>query len=46
MDGLLDALERVKSNIQIRVVVLSGEGKGFCAGLDMASFSDMISESV
>ena len=43
IDGLLAALESVKNNKQIRVAVLSGVGKGFCAGLDMASFSDMIS---
>jgi enoyl-CoA hydratase/carnithine racemase len=43
IDGLLTAIERIKNDKSIRVVVLSGEGKGFCAGLDMASFSDMVS---
>lgn len=43
IDGLFSALEQVKSDRAIRVAVLSGEGKGFCAGLDMASFGDMVS---
>jgi enoyl-CoA hydratase/carnithine racemase len=34
--------ESLKSNKELRVIVLSGEGKGFCAGLDMLS---MMSES-
>ena len=43
IDGLFAAMERVRSDKSIRAVVLSGEGKGFCAGLDMASFGDMVS---
>ncbi len=43
MDGLLAAVEQIRADKSIRVVVLSGEGKGFCAGLDMASFGDMAS---
>jgi enoyl-CoA hydratase/carnithine racemase len=43
IDGLLAAIERVRSDQSIRCVVLSGEGKSFCAGLDMSSFADMIS---
>lgn len=43
MNGLLAAIEQFKADKRIRVVVLSGEGKGFCAGLDMASFGDMVS---
>lgn len=43
MDGLLAAIERIKADNSARVVVLSGEGKGFCSGLDMASFGDMVS---
>jgi enoyl-CoA hydratase/carnithine racemase len=42
--GLVDASERLAKDPSVRVVVLSGEGKSFCAGLDMASFQAMASE--
>lgn len=32
--------ERVMTDRSIRAVVLSGEGKAFCAGLDLANFTD------
>ena len=41
MDALIDAAVRVKSQTGIRCVLLSGEGRGFCAGLDRAGFQDM-----
>src|SRR5262245_13270978 len=36
--GLRDAGEQLKSEPGLRVVVLSGEGESFCAGLDFGSF--------
>ena len=33
--------ERIKSEPGVRVVVLSGEGASFCAGLDFSSFQQM-----
>ncbi len=35
--AIAEAGESLKSNKDLRVIVLSGEGKGFCAGLDMMS---------
>ncbi len=39
--GLIDAGETVSQNPDVRCVVLSGEGRCFCAGLDMGSFGKM-----
>ncbi len=39
--GIVDAGEALKGNHAVRVVVLSGEGRGFCAGLDFSSFQAM-----
>jgi len=40
LQGLIDAAAWINETPKIRCVVLSGEGKGFCAGLDMQSFSN------
>ena len=40
-DALSAAGERLKTEGGLRAVVLSGEGRAFCAGLDMASFAVM-----
>lgn len=37
--GLADAIERLNGTAGLRAVVLSGEGRAFCAGLDMASMA-------
>jgi enoyl-CoA hydratase/carnithine racemase len=36
--GLRDAISRVAADPSVRAVVLHGEGKSFCSGLDVASF--------
>jgi enoyl-CoA hydratase/carnithine racemase len=45
-DALIDAGERLKSMHGLRAVVLSGEGNGFCAGIDMRVLADMESGSI
>ena len=39
--ALAEAGEALKADPAVRAVVLSGEGRGFCAGLDFSSFEDM-----
>jgi enoyl-CoA hydratase/carnithine racemase len=43
--ALLEVGERLATEAGLRAVVLSGEGRAFCAGLDMASFANMASPS-
>lgn len=40
-DALIDAGEQLTRMTDLRAVVLSGEGKAFCAGLDMGRFQGM-----
>ena len=37
-EGLVDAAEQLAGDTSVRAVVLHGEGKSFCSGLDVASF--------
>jgi len=39
--AIVDAGERLKSEPGVRAVVISGNGRGFCAGLDFGSFQAM-----
>ncbi|WP_299350725.1 crotonase/enoyl-CoA hydratase family protein [uncultured Shimia sp.] len=41
IDAIIDAGESLIGNEDVRVVVLQGEGKAFCAGLDVMSFAAM-----
>lgn len=42
--GLLDALAAADEDEAVRAVVLAGEGRGFCAGADLAEFKDLTPE--
>lgn len=37
--AIADTIDRLAATPDVRVVILSGEGRGFCAGLDMASMA-------
>ena len=39
--AIIEAGERLAEARDVRAVVLSGNGRGFCAGLDMSSFQGM-----
>ena len=43
MNGLLDFARSMMDPGEVRVIVLSGNGKSFCAGLDMSAFAEMSS---
>jgi len=40
-EGLIDAIEQLRADRRVRAVVLHGEGRAFCAGLDMDRFREM-----
>ena len=42
-DALIEAGLEVSSHREVRVAVISGEGRSFCAGLDVSSFGEMAS---
>jgi enoyl-CoA hydratase/carnithine racemase len=42
-EALVETGEELKGRKEIRAVVLSGEGRAFCAGLDMGNFGQMAS---
>ena len=45
-DGILGAAEQIANDPGVRVVVLSGEGKAFCAGLDTSLLSQMAGDRI
>lgn len=42
--ALLDGLEAADRHEGVRAIVLTGEGRGFCAGADLAEFKDLSPE--
>jgi len=40
-EAVIAAGEAVKSDASVRCVVISGEGRAFCAGMDVSTFSEM-----
>jgi enoyl-CoA hydratase len=45
LQGLHDALDSLAADDSCRVVVLTGAGRGFCAGLDLVENADSLSEA-
>lgn len=43
--AIVEAGEALKADASVRAVVLSGEGRGFCAGLDFSSFQAMAGDA-
>ena len=41
---LLDALQAADAEEKVRAIVLTGEGRGFCAGADLAEFKELTPE--
>lgn len=44
-NALIDTGEALRGEPSVRAVVLSGEGRSFCAGLDVAVFESLVGES-
>lgn len=42
LEELIGAARWFESRLEVRVVVISGEGKGFCSGFDLGSFHSMV----
>lgn len=40
-DAIIEAIARLRADASVRAVVLHGEGRAFCAGLDKGSFAAM-----
>ena len=45
MGGISDAINKVREDQSVRVLVLTGNGRGFCAGADLSQVADGTSNS-
>ena len=44
VQGLRDAVERVRDDRSLRALVITGQGRGFCVGADLASYREMLEQ--
>lgn len=45
LDELIDALGKLQRDTDCRVLILTGAGKGFCAGIDLKEMNDMMQQN-
>ncbi len=45
LQGLMDLFERYDQDPDVRVVVVKGEGKSFCAGMELAALAELLEAS-
>ena len=45
MGGISDAIEQVRNDHSVRVVVVTGNGRGFCAGADLQQVAEPDTQS-
>ena len=46
VEGLIACLDKARDDKQVRAILITGEGRGFCAGADMADFAGVTPEDV
>jgi 2-(1,2-epoxy-1,2-dihydrophenyl)acetyl-CoA isomerase len=46
IQGLIDALGRVRDDKRVRALILTGRGRGFCVGADLARYRELIDHPV
>ena len=44
IDGLIDAVAKVRDDKRLRALILTGRGRGFCVGADLAHYRRLIDQ--